>query len=413
MKDSSSVRKLSGRRSVLLAVLLWPALASAQPANTVVSTLRSTSTAATSVKVGCASTGPCTGGIVAGPVDVVSVTSAGFIGIASNVPASTANRLYNNASTLMWNGSPLSIGGSTVSGTIGKLAKFTGAAAVGDSICSESGTTITCVNTVSATTLTGTLSTAVQPNVTTMAGLTSASTLATVGTITSGTWQGTIIDLARGGAGVSLSGTGGASQFLRQNTVGGTVTVVRPAVADLSDNTNVPLLDGTLNYNTFATGLRSDQVCGRGAAAAACVTMSAGSTLASVSGTLISDVATAGNGVTNVGYSSVAFGGEVSPAALTANTDNYVIGAGFLARLAATGGSWNLTGIVAPTSLTSRVLWLVNLTSNTITLKNDQTSTAANRFFTPGAADYVLTQQKAVLIRYSNTDSRWIVLGGS
>jgi hypothetical protein len=395
--------------AILLYNLFGCADVFAQPANTVVSTLRSTSTAATSVKVGCASTGPCTGGIVAGPVDVVSVTSAGFIGIASNVPASTANRLYNNASTLMWNGSPLSIGGSTVSGTIGKLAKFTGAAAVGDSICSESGTTITCVNTVSATTLTGTLSTAVQPNVTTMAGLTSASTLATVGTITSGTWQGTIIDLARGGAGVSLSGTGGASQFLRQNTVGGTVTVVRPAVADLSDNTNVPLLDGTLNYNTFTTGLRSDQVCGRGASALACVSMGASSTLSSVGGTVITDLA---GGTTVVGYASLSLGATVSPTALSGTTNNYAIGAGYFARLATTGAPQDLTGIAAP-GVGSRTLWLTNLSASTITLKHSSgSSTAGNRFLCPGAADYALTQFKSVLLYYSLTDTAWLVLGG-
>ena len=236
---------MSARLSVLL-LLLCPSLAFAQPANTVAQTVRTTNTTATSLCVGSSTTAcsAAAGGIKAGDVDVATVTSGGFIGIANNVPISTTMRLYNNAGTLSWNGSPLSIGGSTVSGTIGKLAKFTGAAAVGDSICSESGTTITCVNTVSATTLTGTLSTAVQPNVTTMAGLVS------VGTITTGVWTGTAIGLAKGGTNADLSATGGTSNFLRQNTVGGTISVIRPAVADLSDASNVALL----NVNNAFTG---------------------------------------------------------------------------------------------------------------------------------------------------------------
>jgi hypothetical protein len=232
---------LSARLSVLF--LFLAASVSAQPAPLVGSTVRTTSTSATSLCVGgaagCAS---ATGGIKAGAADVASVTSAGFIGIANSVPGDTTMRLYNNAGTLSWNGSPLSVGGSTVSGTIGKLAKFTGAAAVGDSICSESGSTITCVDTISTTTLTGTLSTVSQPNVTTMAGLVS------VGTITTGVWTGTTIGLAKGGTNADLSGTGGTSQFLRQNTVGGTISVVRPAVTDLSDGSNVALLNAV---NTF------------------------------------------------------------------------------------------------------------------------------------------------------------------
>lgn len=244
---------------LLLVILLTlrATIAFAQPAPTVATTVRTTSTAATSVRVGCTQSGSCTGGIVAGPIDVASVTSGGFIGIASNVPANTAMRLYNNAGTLTWNGIVLAAG-SSVSGTTGKLSKFTAPNAIGDSICSESGTTITCVNTVSATTLTGTLSTAAQNSVTTMTAL------ATVGTITTGTWNSTKIGLLYGGTNADLSGTGGTSQFLRQNTVGGTITVVRPAISDLSDASNVALLnaantfsaDGTMDFVGTANGLQ-------------------------------------------------------------------------------------------------------------------------------------------------------------
>lgn len=218
----------------------------AQAAPLVGSTLRTTSTATTSVRVGCTNAGTCTGGIVAGPIDVSSVVTSGPITIASNVPGVTTFKLYNNAGNLFFNGVALATGAS-LSGTTNTIPVFTAANAVGNSIMTQSGTTITVATTLNATTLGGTLSTASQPNVTTMAGLVS------VGTITTGTWSGTIIGLAKGGTNADLSGTGGTSQFLRQNTVGGTITVVRPAVSDLSDASNVALLNAVNTFTAFGT----------------------------------------------------------------------------------------------------------------------------------------------------------------
>ena len=64
------------------------------------------------------------------------------------------------------------------------------------------------VTSVVATSLTGALQTVSQPNVTTMAGLTSAATLETIGTITTGVWNGTTIAAANGGTGQSSYTTG-------------------------------------------------------------------------------------------------------------------------------------------------------------------------------------------------------------
>lgn len=239
---------MSARSNVCLALfLLWPALVSAQPAPLVGTTLRTTDTTASSVRVGCTQTGTCTGGIVSGAIDVASVTSAGFVGIATGVPASTTMRLYNNAGTLTWNGVVLATGAS-LSGTIGKLGKFTAANAIGDSICAESGTTLTCVNTLAATTGTftnigGTLSTASQTSIT------------GVGTLTAGTWTATKIGLAYGGTNADLSGTGGAGQFLKQATLGGVVTVVRPAMADVSDATTWTGNTSISSVGTITTGV--------------------------------------------------------------------------------------------------------------------------------------------------------------
>ncbi len=65
-------------------------------------------------------------------------------------------------------------------------------------------------------------------------GQTSITTLGTIGT---GTWHGTAVELTYGGTGANLSATGGTSQVLKQNTVGGTITVAQLAASDLSNGT--------------------------------------------------------------------------------------------------------------------------------------------------------------------------------
>lgn len=63
------------------------------------------------------------------------------------------------------------------------------------------------------------------------------SSLTSVGTITTGVWNGTKIGLAYGGTNADLSATGGTSQVLRQSTSGGTITVSQLAASDLSNGT--------------------------------------------------------------------------------------------------------------------------------------------------------------------------------
>lgn len=65
-------------------------------------------------------------------------------------------------------------------------------------------------------------------------------------------WTGTL-GLSRGGTAADLSATGGTSQFLRQNSAGAAITVVRPAVSDLSDGTNVALLNALNTFTAFGT----------------------------------------------------------------------------------------------------------------------------------------------------------------
>lgn len=69
----------------------------------------------------------------------------------------------------------------------------------------------------------------------TLAAGVTASSLTSVGTISTGTWQGTSIGLAYGGTNANLSATGGAHQFLQQSSSGAAITVGQPATTDLSD----------------------------------------------------------------------------------------------------------------------------------------------------------------------------------
>ncbi len=94
----------------------------------------------------------------------------------------------------------------------------------------------------------------------TIALTTGSASIVTVGTITTGTWHGTAIGVTYGGTGADLSGTGGTSQFLKQATAGAAITVVQPALADLSDAATVALLAGAtftgdLKVGTAGKGL--------------------------------------------------------------------------------------------------------------------------------------------------------------
>jgi hypothetical protein len=74
-----------------------------------------------------------------------------------------------------------------------------------------------------------------------------------------------LLALARGGLNLDLTATGGASFFLKQNSSGGAITVVRPALADLSDSATVALLasptfTGTPAAPTAAAGTNTTQL---------------------------------------------------------------------------------------------------------------------------------------------------------
>ena len=101
--------------------------------------------------------------------------------------------------------------------------------------------------------------------------------------------------------------------------------------------------------------------------------------------------------------------GDISPTTLSANTDNWAptgFSTASTIRMAATA-AWNLTGIAAGAD--GRTILLHNISAYSITLKDDATSTAGNRFLLNG--DYILGSDSSVMLQYDATSSRWRLFG--
>lgn len=82
--------------------------------------------------------------------------SAYSLSLSGDTPPTTSGTLYRDGDALYWNGVLVSSGTTSTlggSGTSGTLAKWTGTSTVGNSIATESGTTITVAGTVAATAL--------------------------------------------------------------------------------------------------------------------------------------------------------------------------------------------------------------------------------------------------------------------
>lgn len=78
------------------------------------------------------------------------------------------------------------------------------------------------------------------------------SSITTLGTIGTGTWQGTKIGLAYGGTNADLSATGGTSQYLKQSSSGAAVTVGTIPASDIASPANLSV--GTSLSITSGTG---------------------------------------------------------------------------------------------------------------------------------------------------------------
>lgn len=108
-------------------------------------------------------------------------------------------------------------------------------------------------------------------------------------------------------------------------------------------------------------------------------------------------------------------GAVLSPAQLTANTDNYAptgIQSAAVLRLS-TDASRNLTGIVptnsAGNAFSGRRLTIINVGAQNLVLVNNATSTEANRFLMN--ANLTLNANEAVELMYDAVSSRWRCVG--
>jgi hypothetical protein len=81
--------------------------------------------------------------------------------------------------------------------------------------------------------------------------------IATVGTITTGTWNGTKLGLAYGGTNADLSATGGTGQYLKQNSSGAAVTVSAVADSEISF-TDITTNNVSTSKHGFAPKLPND-----------------------------------------------------------------------------------------------------------------------------------------------------------
>lgn len=99
-----------------------------------------------------------------------------------------------------------------------------------------------------------------------------------------------------------------------------------------------------------------------------------------------------------------------SPAALAAGNNNDYAGIGnsSFARLSADAAGSTLTGITAGAS--GRVIIIVNVSANTLTISHaDANSAAANQFLSTTGANLTLTQDDIAICIYDATTARWRV----
>ena len=102
--------------------------------------------------------------------------------------------------------------------------------------------------------------------------------------------------------------------------------------------------------------------------------------------------------------------GIITPTQLTANTNNYAPTGGLGAHKMriSSNAAINITGLT--NGADGREIILTNIGTFAITLVHDATSIAANRFYGPNNANYVLRPNASVLLWYDGTSSRWRVI---
>jgi hypothetical protein len=114
-------------------------------------------------------------------------------------------------------------------------------------------------------------------------------------------------------------------------------------------------------------------------------------------------------GCTNISIASTNFPHVITPTTLAVNTDDYNLADAQIARISASVAV-DVTGIADGSGI-DRHLWLVNVGTFAITLKNqDVSSAAANRIITGTGADLVMGADAAVHAYYDDITNRWRII---
>ena len=195
-------------------------------------------------------------------------------------------------------------------------------------------------------------------------------------------------------------------------TTGGTVdtiTVTAPLTGGVITHTGsigltmVPVANGGTNIGSYTTG---DILVATGATTLSKVSVGTSTQVLGTSGGLPAYVQ---NGATIAAT-------EVTPSSLGGNTNNLANNdTTTVFRLNnSTGGSINLTGIDASTSVTGRTIILKNVGTQPIILKsNNGGSSAANQFQTHDGGDVIVVQHGVVMLEYDGTTQTWWEIGSN
>lgn len=177
--------------------------------------------------------------------------------------------------------------------------------------------------------------------------------------------------------------------------------------ADWTSGTLINVTGGTLNTGFWQMTTAGTIIVGTTSIAF----VSAQVGLATVSAFMqtVLNTASATTAATAFLAAGISMTGDISPAALAGNTDDWAP-VGFATastiRMDLTA-AWNLTGITAGTD--GRLICLHNISAFAATLKNNVTSIAGNRFQLNG--DYTLNANSSVVLEYDSTSSRWRLFG--
>ena len=159
-----------------------------------------------------------------------------YIGAGTGAGSVTSVDITAPAAGITATGGPITVSGSITLALANDLAALEGLGSTG--LAARTATDTWAQRTITGTagrvSVTNGGGVAGNPTIDIDAGYVGQATITTLGTVGTGTWQGTKIGLAYGGTNADLSATGGAGQYLKQASAGAAVTVGAIPSSDLT-----------------------------------------------------------------------------------------------------------------------------------------------------------------------------------